>query len=87
MAIKPVHIRVGACYSNGEFGKNWTVWQVVDISLEDNEALQPNNHETVRYRILVGQNRRKYRLLTLEDFAHKVSYQVELVETTWQRVK
>jgi len=87
MAIKPEHIHVGACYSNGEFGKNWAVWHVVDICMEDDQALQPNNQETVRYRIVVGKNRRKYKSLTREDFADKVNYQVELVETTWQRIK
>ncbi len=87
MAIKPVQLRAGVCYSNGEFGKNWTVWQVAEICREDDAAAPGENREMVRYRILVGKNRRRYMSLSREDFASQVRYQVELVESTWQRIK
>jgi hypothetical protein len=38
MAIKPSSIRCGNCYSNGEFGQKWTVWQVDEIQADDNSA-------------------------------------------------
>jgi len=87
MAIKPAQLRAGACYSNGEFGKNWTVWQVAEISVTENELVMEPCLEMVRYRILVGKNRRKYMSLSRQDFAEKVRYEVELIESTWQRIE
>jgi len=80
MAIKPEQIRPGGCYSNGEFGQKWTVWQIAEISFD------AANVEVVRYRILVGSNRRKYQTITREEFTRLVRYEVELMESTWQRV-
>jgi len=80
MALDPEQILQGHCYSNGEFGKKWTVWQVAEIFIDDLDI------EMVRYRILVGANRRKYKTLSRDDFASQVRYAVELMESTWQRV-
>jgi len=84
MAIKPSTIRCGNCYSNGEFGQKWTVWQVHEIQADGHSEEQGIQ---VQYRVLVGKHRRKYKLLSLEEFARQVRYEVELVETTWQRIK
>jgi len=80
MALESNQLRVGACYSNGEFGKKWIVWQVSEIFIDD------INVDRVRYRILVGTNRRKYMVLSEDDFINKMRYEVELMESTWQRV-
>lgn len=80
--MKVEQIRLGACYSNGDFGRKWTVWQVVDIS-----AASADGDEQVRYKILVGENRRKYNILFMEEFAEQVRYEVVLIENTWQRVE
>jgi hypothetical protein len=80
--MKPEEIRIGGCYSNGDFGRRWCVWQVVDITSSDGDA--PD--ETVRFRIVVGENRRKYRILNRTEFANQVRYEVTLVENTWQRL-
>ena len=77
MSLGCEQIRQGACYSNGEFGKKWLVWQVAEILSET---------DSVRFRILVGKNRRKYRTLLLTEFSIKMRYEVTLVESTWQRV-
>jgi len=78
MAISCEQIRQAACYSNGEFGNKWLVWQVYEIMPET---------DSVRFRILVGKNRRKYQTLLLTEFAEKMRYEVTLVESTWQRVE
>lgn len=78
MAISCEQIRLTACYSNGEFGNKWLVWQVSEILPET---------DSVRFRILVGKNRRKYQTLLLTEFAEKMRYEVTLVESTWQRVE
>lgn len=81
MAIKPEQIRPGGCYSNGEFGVKWTVWQIAEIQLDE------TNNEMIRYRVLVGANRRKYQVISREEFFLQVRYEVELMESTWQRVE
>jgi hypothetical protein len=86
MAIKPEQLRKGGCYSNGEFGKKWCVWEVKDINNDDDQPASMNSTQ-VRYRILVGANRRKYRSMSLDDFIQKVRYEVRLVDTTWHKVK
>jgi len=80
MALESNQLRVGACYSNGEFGKKWIVWQISEVFTDD------VNINMVRYRILVGNNRRKYAVLSEEEFMNKMRYEVELMESTWQRV-
>ncbi|NOY66365.1 MAG: hypothetical protein GXP13_03010 [Gammaproteobacteria bacterium] len=81
MALTPEQIRPGACYSNGEFGKKWIVWQVAEMFIDESDI------EMIRYRILVGENRRKYRAIFREDFVKKIRYEVELMESTWQKVE
>lgn len=86
MAIKPEQVRKGGCYSNGEFGKKWCVWEVKDISSESN-VTTTSHVEQVHYRVLVGKNRRKYRAMPLDEFIQNVRYEVRLVDTTWHKVK
>ncbi len=87
MAVHIANIRQGACYSNGEFGQKWTVWQVTEIRIEPGDSASGSAQHVVHFRVLVGKNRRKYKSLALEDFSNKVRYEVELVESTWQRIK
>ena len=86
MAIKPEQVREGSCYSNGEFGKKWCVWQVKSIK-HDKQHLPSSNVRQVRYRVLVGKNRRKYQAMPLDEFTQNVRYEVKLVDTTWHKVK
>ena len=81
--MKAEEIRIGGCYSNGDFGRRWCVWQVVDITSSNDD----HPEETVRFRIVVGENRRKYRTLNRTEFANQVRYEVTLVENTWQRLE
>jgi len=81
MAIKSEQIRINASYSNGEFGNKWTVWYVASIDTDAEDV------EIVRFRILVGDNRRKYSTLPRHEFASKVSYEVAQVENSWHRVE
>ena len=81
--MKAEEIRIGGCYSNGDFGRRWCVWQVVDITSSNDD----DPEETVRFRIVVGENRRIYRTLNRTEFANQVRYEVTLVENTWQRLE
>jgi hypothetical protein len=80
--MQPSELKVSSCYSNGGFGNTWSVWQIVDIS-----SAGTGTEENVRYKVLVGENRRKYFVCTREEFAGKVRYEVSLVENSWQRVE
>lgn len=76
-------IVIGACYSNGGFGRHWFVWQVTDIRQTPGLA---GAEEQLHYKVLVGENRRKTFTCSREEFADRVRYRVELNENSWQRV-
>ena len=79
--MKISEIKTGSAYSNGDFGNNWTVWQVVDIFIDSEKQ------QIARYRVMAGENRRKTFSCSLDEFAEKVRYEVELNENSWQRVE
>lgn len=75
------HIRLGHYYSNGEFGANWCVRQVVDES--DNP--RPGRDQII-YKVVAGQGRRSSGVISREDFSQWAKYEVFLNENSWQRV-
>lgn len=75
-------LRIGACYSNGTFGKNWVVWQVLAIVCC--EEAQPST--CVHYKVLVGKQRRKRFTASLEEFRRWVKYEVVRHENEWERI-
>lgn len=79
--MKQTEIKTGSAYSNGDFGKNWTVWQVVDVYTDS------DGQSIARYRVMAGKNRRKTFSNSLSEFAEKVRYEVKLNENSWQRVE
>lgn len=81
--MRATEIVIGSCYSNGDFGQHWFVWQVVDIRQQQGLA---GGEKLVHYKVLVGRDRRKYFECSREEFAARVRYQVELNENSWLRV-
>jgi hypothetical protein len=79
--MNSLEIKIGTAYSNGDFGKNWSVWQVVDIYKNTEAQL------IVRYRVMAGKKRRKTFSCSIDDFAGKVRYEVVLNENSWRRVE
>ena len=75
------HIKLGRYYSNGEFGANWSVRQVVDES--DNP--RPGRDQII-YKVIAGQGRRSSGVISRQDFARWAKYEVFLNENSWQRV-
>jgi CBS domain-containing membrane protein len=75
-------IRLGHFYSNGEYGENWSVRQIVD---------QPATHGTpkpgdrITYRVIAGKDRRARGHTTREEFANWAKYEVFRNETCWHR--
>lgn len=79
--MEEAKIRVGACYSNGEFGSRWAVRQVLAMyTVEENGAVQ------VRYKVLVGEGRRKEFMCDRNAFEAWVKYEVIRNENTWERI-
>jgi CBS domain-containing membrane protein len=75
------HIKLGHYYSNGEYGSNWSVRQVVD---ESNNP-RPGRDQII-YRVIAGKGRRSSGTISREEFAHWAKYEIYLNENSWQRV-
>jgi CBS domain-containing membrane protein len=75
-------LRIGACYSNGTFGKNWVVRQVIAIG----DCEDPRPAPCVHYKVLVGEHRRKRFTAPLQEFLEWVKYEVVRQENEWERI-
>jgi len=80
-ALPADQIKLGAYYSNGEYGNNWSVRQIVDESRHP----EPRRDQLI-YKVVAGQGRRSSGTMTREDFARWARYEVYLNENSWQRV-
>ena len=74
-------IQLGRYYSNGKYGNEWAVHQVVDESGNNNP-----DQDQVIYKVVAGNKRRSSATLTREAFARWARYEVFLNENSWQRV-
>jgi len=72
-------IVLGKSYSNGDYGHDWSVRQVIDESGSPGEA-------QVIYRVLAGKDRRSTGVCTREEFASWARYEVFRNENSWQKV-
>ncbi len=73
-------ILLGKSYSNGHYGNDWAVRQVID------ESSQPGRDQLI-YKILAGNGRRSTGVCTREEFASWAKYEVFRNENSWQRVE
>ena len=79
--MKPEQIRLGRFYTNGQFGADWAVRQVID------ESPSPDaNKDRVIYMTVAGENRRRSGTCTRREFAGWASHEVQRDETTWRRI-
>lgn len=74
--LAPAEIRVGACYSNGRYGEEWSVREVTEVDPA---------RDRVAFRVVAGEGRRGSGETSLEGFARWALYEVERDETTWRR--
>lgn len=76
-----LQIKLNSCYSNGEYGNQWSVRQVVDVnSAGDDEG------EVLKYKIVAGQGRRKAASTTVEHFEKWARYEVYRDEDNWRKI-
>jgi CBS domain-containing membrane protein len=74
-------VRLGHYYSNGEYGGNWSVRQVVDES----DNARPDRDQLI-YKVVAGKGRRSSGTVSREEFARWAGYEVYRNENSWQRV-
>lgn len=77
--LSSAQIQLGKSYSNGDYGNDWSVRQVLD------ESTQPGRDQVI-YRVLAGKDRRSTGVCTREEFANWAKYEVFRNESSWQRV-
>lgn len=76
-----MELRPGACYSNGEFGRHWSVRQVISLAI-CGEHPEP----CVHYKVLAGAGRRQRFSCGIDDFLGWVRYEVVRHENEWERI-
>lgn len=73
-------IQSGACYSNGAYGAEWQVREVLEI------VAAGDNRQIVSYRVLAGHGRKTVGKCGLMEFSRWAHYRVVRNENSWQRV-
>jgi CBS domain-containing membrane protein len=73
-------ILLGRSYSNGDYGADWSVRQVLD------ESTQPGRDQVI-YRVVAGKDRRSTGVCSREEFANWAKYEVFRNENSWQRTQ
>lgn len=75
-------ITIGHFYSNGEYGAQWSVRQVIersgDVSHED---------AAVAFKVVAGDGQDTANTSTLADFANWMSHEVKQENGSWRRIK
>lgn len=74
-------IRLGHYYSNGQYGDNWGVRQIVDDSPDED-----SEKDEVIYKIVAGPGRRRTGCVTRAEFARWARHEVIRDEENWKRV-
>lgn len=81
-ALKPQQLKLGSYYSNGQYGRDWQVRQIIDMPVPMSRA-----SDLLIYKIVAGANRRKTGTASFEDFAFWASNEVFQNENCWVRTK
>lgn len=79
--MKKPEIKLGAAYSNGDFGKHWVVRQVSHIEVSP-DAVELDN---ITFKVLVGPGRRSRLSCTRGEFLRWMRYEVVRNENSWER--
>ena len=74
-------VKLGSFYSNGEYGGNWAVRQVVDESQDDDPE-----SDIVIYKGIAGRGRRTSGYMKRSEFLRWARYEVSRDEENWKRV-
>jgi CBS-domain-containing membrane protein len=78
--MEPWQIRLRGCYSNGRYGGDWAIREVVDEAPSDNPE-----RDQVIYKVVAGKGLRKSGTATRAEFARWARYEVFREESSWRR--
>ena len=70
-------IELGGIYSNGGYGSDWSVRQVIDVS---------SDNDTVIFKTVAGAGLRSTGVLSRRDFAQWARYRVSREDENWKRI-
>jgi len=79
--VDPAAIRLGRCYSNGKYGSEWAVREVVDAS----GGVDPERDKVI-YKVVAGAGRYATGVLSRIAFARWARYEVYREDDNWRRV-
>ena len=79
--LDPAGLEPGACYSNGRYGDEWSVRQIVDWEEGDRG---PDSQ--LVYKVVAGAGRRSAGVCTAREFARWARHRVYRDEENWRRV-
>jgi len=82
LSVSLQKLRIGDFYSNGEYGDNWSVRQLVDESPHADPS-----KDLVIYKVVAGRDRRKSGYLTRKEFLQWAKYPVVRDEENWKRLE
>jgi CBS-domain-containing membrane protein len=78
--MEPWQVRLHHFYSNGRYGEDWSIREVVDESPHADAE-----KDMVIYKAMAGKGRRRSGVCTRSEFARWARYEVFRDETSWQR--
>jgi hypothetical protein len=78
--INVAELRPGNYYSNGLYGAEWQVRQIIDMA-----SPMKSTDDLLIYKIVAGPGRRSTGTCSFESFANWCLYEVFLNENSWQR--
>lgn len=78
--VDPWQVRLHHCYSNGRYGEEWAIRQVVDES----QTVDPEK-DLVIYKAVAGKDKRKSGVCTRAEFARWARYEVFQDQSSWKR--
>ncbi|MDH5649683.1 MAG: HPP family protein [Gammaproteobacteria bacterium] len=79
--LDPESLKLGSYYSNGRYGKDWSVRQIVDC--DDSGESQSRK---LIYKVIAGGDTRTSGVNTFDEFAKWARYEVFPYENSWRRV-
>jgi len=78
--LEPWQISLRRCYSNGRYGADWAIREVVDEA----PSSDPEKDQVI-YKVVAGRGQRKSGVCTRNEFANWARYEVFRTEGSWQR--
>ncbi|MGD2137976.1 MAG: HPP family protein [Gammaproteobacteria bacterium] len=80
-SLRPEQIVLGRYYSNGQFGADWSIRQIVDESSHTDPE-----RDMVVYKVMAGRGMRTSGVLSRADFARWARYEVSRDDENWKRL-